>query len=201
MFLVIGIRRLRFCHAEPNYCLPELSQPSPIAVVPLVALPPPCPCLHREQFRRSKKAILLGVPTTRQQTDASCVLLRPRMPNTRFAKFLRELGCSRSTPAAPHKAASLSQEVTLWSRVLSQCRRRMPHILSVPVSISQLHQMRVCHMLRRTIAAHCASRHEDAPESVLHVSIVHLSRPILEAVRPRLAIVSPPFARRMKLPM
>ena len=127
VFLVIGIRRLRICRAEPNYCLPELSQPSPVAVVPLVALPPPCPCLHREQFRRSKKAILLGVPTTRQQTDATCVLLRPRMPNTRFAKFLRELGCSRSTPAAPHKAASLSQEVTLCSRVRSQCRRRMPN--------------------------------------------------------------------------
>ena len=126
-FLVIGIRRLRFCHAEPNYCSPELSQPSPVAVVPLVALPPPCPCLHREQFRRSTKAILLGVPTTRQQTDATCVLLRPWMPNTRFAKFLRGLGCSRSTPAAPHKAASLSQEVTLWSRVLSQRRRRMPN--------------------------------------------------------------------------
>ena len=29
MFLVIGIRRLRFCHAEPNYCLSELGQPSP----------------------------------------------------------------------------------------------------------------------------------------------------------------------------
>ena len=51
VFLVIGIRQLRFCRAEPNYCLPELSQPSPVAVVPLVALPPPCPCLHREQFR------------------------------------------------------------------------------------------------------------------------------------------------------
>ena len=109
------------------------------------------------------------------------------MPNTRFAKVLRELGCSRSTPAAPHKAASLSQEVTLWARVLSQCR--VKHILSVPVSTSQPHQMRVCHTLRRTIVAHCASRHEEAPESVLDVSIVHLSRPILEAVRPRLAIV------------
>ena len=127
VFLVVGIRRLRFCHAEPNYCLPELSQPSPLTVVPLVALPPPCPCLHREQFRRSKKAILFGVPATRQQTNASCILLRPRMPETRFAKFLRELGCSRSTPATPHKAVSLCLEVTLWSCVLSQCRRRMPN--------------------------------------------------------------------------
>ena len=25
VFLVIGIRRLRICRAEPNYCLPELS--------------------------------------------------------------------------------------------------------------------------------------------------------------------------------
>ena len=108
VFLVIGIRRLRICHAEPNYCLPELSQPSPVAVVPLVALPPPCPCLHREQFRRSKKTILFGVPTTRQQTDASFVLLRPRI-----AKFLRKLGCSCSTPAAPYKAASKCQEVKL----------------------------------------------------------------------------------------
>ena len=50
-----------------------------------------------------------------------------RMPDTRFAKILRELGCSPSTPPAPHKAASLSQKVTLWPRVLSQCHRRMPH--------------------------------------------------------------------------
>ena len=127
MFLVIGIRRLRFCHAEPSNCLPVLRQPSTIAFVPLVALPPPGPRFHREQFRRSKKAILLGVPATRQQTNASCMFLRPRMPDTRFAKFLRELGCSRSTPAAPNKAASLSQKVTLWPRVLSQCHRRMPH--------------------------------------------------------------------------
>ena len=49
------------------------------------------------------------------------------MPDTRLAKFLRELGCSRPTPAAPHKAANKCQEVKLWSRVLSQCRRRMPH--------------------------------------------------------------------------
>ena len=121
-FLVIGTRRLRFCHAEPNYCLPDLSQPSPVTVVPLVTLPPPCPCLRREQLPWSKKLILLGVPATRQETDASCVLLRPRMPDTRFAKLLCELGCSRSAPAAPHKAASLSQEVTLFSH-----RRRMPN--------------------------------------------------------------------------
>ena len=102
VFLVIGIRRLRICRAEPNYCLPELRCPSPVAVVPLVALLPPRPCLLREQLRQSKKTILFGMPTTRQQADASCVLLRPRMPNTRFAKFLRELGCSRSTSAAHH---------------------------------------------------------------------------------------------------
>ena len=101
-----------------------LSQPSPIAVVPLVALPPPSPRSHGEQFQRSKKSFLLGVPTTRQQTNATCVLLRPRMPNTRFAEFPSKLGCSRSTPAAPHKAANKCQEVTLWSRVLSQCSRQ-----------------------------------------------------------------------------
>ena len=108
VFLVTGIRRLRFCHAEPIYCLPELSQPGSVSVVPLVALPPPGPRLHREQFRCSKKAIPLGVPATRQQTNATCVLLRPRMPDTRFAKLLCKLGCPRSTPAAPHEAASLS---------------------------------------------------------------------------------------------
>ena len=185
LLLVIGIRRLCFCHAEPNYCLPEFSQPSP-AADPLVALPPPDPCLHREQFRRSKKAILLGVPTTRQQTDATCVLLRPRMPNTRFAKFLRELGCSRSTPAASHKAASLSQEVTLRSpSAVAGCPT---HILSEPVLPLRSHHLRACHTLRSDIIVPCASGHEDAPKSVLHVSIVRLSRPILEAVRLRLAI-------------
>ena len=76
------------------------------------------------------------MPTTRQQTDATRVLLRPRMPNTRFAKFLSELGCSRSTPAAPHITTSLSQEVTLWSCVLSQCCRRMPNtVLLVAVFV------------------------------------------------------------------
>ena len=185
LLLVIGIRRLCFCHAEPNYCLPEFSQPSP-AADPLVALPPADPCLHREQFRRSKKTILLGVPTTRQQTDATCVLLRPRMPNTQFAKFLRKLGCSRSTPAAPHKAASLSQEVTLWSpSAVAGCPT---HILSEPVLPLRSHHLRACHTLRSDIIVPCASGHEDAPKSVLHVSIVRLSRPILEAVRLRLAI-------------
>ena len=51
VFLVIGIRRLRICRAEPYYCLPELRCPNPVAVVPLVALLPPRPCLLREQLR------------------------------------------------------------------------------------------------------------------------------------------------------
>ena len=48
VFLVIGICRLRIRHAEPNYCLPELRCPSPVAVVPLVTLLPPRPCLLRK---------------------------------------------------------------------------------------------------------------------------------------------------------
>ena len=129
------------------------------------------------------------MPTTRQQTDASCVLLRSRMPNTRFAKFLCELGCSRTTPAKPHITASLCQEVTLWSCVLSQCCRRMPNTFcACQVLILQPHQMHFCHTLRRTSVVPCTSRHEDAPESVVHVSIAHLSRPILEAVQSRPAI-------------
>ena len=165
VFLVIGIRRLRFCRAEPNYRLPELSQPSPIAVVPLVALPPPCPCLHREQFRRSKKAILLGVPTTRQQTDATCVLLRRRMPNTRFAKLLRELGCSRqSCQSEPGGDTVVSRGVP----VLSQDAQ---YILCAAVLISQPHQMRVCHTLRRTIVVPCVSVREDDPCLFVIVSV------------------------------
>ena len=62
------------------------------------------------------------------------------------------------------------------------------HILCVPVLISPLHQMHFCHTLHRTIAAHCASGHEDTQESALHVSIVRLSHPILEAVQPHQAI-------------
>ena len=51
VFLVIKICRLRLCHAEPNCCLSELGQPSPVTVVFLVALAPPCPCLRGEQLR------------------------------------------------------------------------------------------------------------------------------------------------------
>ena len=57
-----------------------------------------------------------------------------------------------------------------------------------PVLISQPHQMRVCHTLRSTIVVLCAPIREDGPESVVHVSIVRLSHPILEAARPQLAI-------------
>ena len=62
------------------------------------------------------------------------------------------------------------------------------HIRCVPILILQSHQLHVCHTLRRSIVAHCILRHADAPESVLHVSIAHLSRPILEAARPHQAI-------------
>ena len=187
-FLIIGIRRLRFCHAEPVSCLPEFSQLSPIAVVPLVALPPPCPCIVNS-FGDPRKRFSLGCqPLGKRMLRA--VLLRPRMPNTRFAQFLRELGCSRSTPAAPQEAASLSQEVTLWPRVLSQCRRRMPNTFCPrQLRLRSPTRCAFCHTLRRTIVAHCASERVDPPESVSHVSTLHLSRPILEAARPRPAIV------------
>ena len=135
-------------------------QPSPVTVVPLVALPPPYPCLHREQFWRSKKAILLGMPAARWQADASCILLSSRKPKTRSAKLL----------------------------ALPMPSQDAQHILSVPASPSQPRQMRVCHTLRSAIVVRCASRHEDATEAVLHVSMIHHSRSIHEAVRPRLAI-------------
>ena len=67
------------------------------------------------------------------------------------------------------------------SRALPVSSQDAQRILSLPVSISKPHQMRVCHMLRRTTAAHRVPRHEDASESVSHASISHLSRPILEA--------------------
>ena len=62
------------------------------------------------------------------------------------------------------------------------------YILCAPVLILQPHQMHVCHTLRRTIVARCTSKREVALKSVLHVSIAHLSRPILEAVPLRQAI-------------
>ena len=60
MFLVIGIRRLRLCHAEPNYCLRELNQPSPVAVVPLVALTPPCRACFMNSFGDPRYRFSLG---------------------------------------------------------------------------------------------------------------------------------------------
>ena len=41
--------------SEPHHCLPELGQPSFVAVVPLVALPAPCPCLRNENFGHPRK--------------------------------------------------------------------------------------------------------------------------------------------------
>ena len=79
------------------------------------------------------------------------------MPDTRFAKLLCQFGCSCSTPAAPHEAARLSQEVTLWPRVLSQCRCHAPHILSEPVLPSRPHHVRACHAPRSAIVVPCAS--------------------------------------------
>ena len=87
--------------------------------------------------------------------------------------FFENLGCSRSTPAAPHKAASLSQEVTLWPRVLSQCRRRMPNTFYP-------YQLRLRSPTRCAFVTDFAvSLSSDVPESVLHVSIVHLFVPSL----------------------
>ena len=54
------------------------------------------------------------------------MFLRPRSLHARLAKLLWKLGCSRSAPAAPHEAARLSQELTLWPCLLSQRRCRMP---------------------------------------------------------------------------
>ena len=166
MFLVIGIRRLRFCHAEPNYRLSELGQPSPVTVVPLVALPP--------------QAIFLRMPATRQQANALRILLSSRIPNTRLAKFLCELGCSRSTPAAPHEAARLCQQTTLGLACSPSVIAGCPNILSVPALPLRPHHLRVCHTLRSAIVVPCASRHEDAAGSVSHASISRPSRPIPE---------------------
>ena len=51
MFLVSVVRRLSFCHRKPSHCLFELCQPSFVAIVPLVAVPPLPPCLLCEQRR------------------------------------------------------------------------------------------------------------------------------------------------------
>ena len=202
VFLVIGIRRLRICRAEPNYCLPELRCPSPVAVVPLVASLPTRPCLLREQLQWSKISILFGMPTTRQQADASCVILRPRKPNTRFAKFLRELGCSRSTSAAPHIAASPRQEVALWSCVLSQCCRRMPKkFCACPFLF--------CSPTRCTFVTHtsqnlCRPLHLKTWGSA-KIGFARFHRSSLSSHPWGGAVTSghrsPPFAWRMKLPM
>ena len=128
-----------------NYCLPELSQPSPVTVVPMVALPPPGPRLHREQFRRSKKAILRGVPATRQQANASCILLRPWMPPTRFAKLLCELGRTTHT-------ASLSQEVTLCLACTPDAVARCPtHSVRASFAFAAPPDVRLSH----TSQCHC----------------------------------------------
>ena len=85
-------------------------------------------------------------------------------------------------------------------RVLSQCHHRTPHTFCpYQFSPSQPHQLRVRHTLRSAIVVRCASRHEDEPESVLQVSIAHLSRPSLRDVTTS-GHRSSPLVRRMKLP-
>ena len=119
LFLVSGVRRPRFCHTK--------GQPSSVAVVPLAALPPLYPCLLCEQLWWSKKTVFLGMPPARLQAYASCILLRLRLLHARLAKLLCELGCSRSTSAASHEIARLSQEVTLGALLTPQRRCRVPH--------------------------------------------------------------------------
>ena len=119
---------LRFPQADN--CLSEFAPPSCGQVDSLVFRSPFRPRLRSEQLRRSKKSVFLGVPTIRQQAYASCILLRPRMSNTRIAKPLRELGRSSSTSATPHKTACLYQQMQLRPCLVSQRHGRMPNTLS-----------------------------------------------------------------------
>ena len=51
VLLVGRVCRLRFCLAQPLHCLPDLGQPSSVAVVSLSVFPPLHPCLICEHFR------------------------------------------------------------------------------------------------------------------------------------------------------
>ena len=95
---------------------------------------------------------------------------------------------SLHTCSTTHSCQSEPRDVIVVLRAVPVLSQDAQHIRCVPVLILQPHQMHVCHTLRRCIVAHCISRPADAPESVLHVSIAHLSRPIFEAVRPHQAI-------------
>ena len=76
-----------------------------------------------------------------------------------------------------------------------------PDILSEQVSPSRTHHLRACHTLRSTILVPCASARGDAPGPAPHVSI---ARPFSSHPCGGVSTSgtrSPPFARRMKLPM
>ena len=165
VLLVVRICRLRLCRAEPNYCS-------------LVAVPPPCPCLHLNSFGDPRKRFSLGCQPLDSKRMLRCIFLSSRMADTRFAKLLRELGCSCSTPAALTRSCpSEPEEVTLWPRMLAQCRCRMLHTFC-PSHFCLRGPITCVLALRSAIVVPCASMHEDAPESVPHASIARPSRPI-----------------------
>ena len=72
---VSGDTWLRSCLAEPIHCLSELSPPNFVAVVRLVALSPPRPCLLCEQLQGSKKTFFLGDASRR--TASVCFAQTP----------------------------------------------------------------------------------------------------------------------------
>ena len=165
VLLVIGIGRLRICRAEPNCCLSELSQPSPVRSCPLGSF---AAHLAHACFVNS-----LGDPRYRFSWDAN--------HSTATGCFVRTL----ETSDAQHTVRQVSSRTWLLSlRTCStthNCQSVPGGDAVVPVlSRDAQYSVRasfdllphhVCHTLRRTIVAHCTSKHEVPPESVLGVSI------------------------------
>ena len=103
--------------------LSSTSQHSFVSVVPLVALPPTCPCQRRIAVTTQENGPL-GV-AARQQACAARVLVRCRWSHARLAQG------PRSKPATPHKTARWSKEVTMRPRLSTQYRRfHLPHAFS-----------------------------------------------------------------------